>query len=101
MRQERYAEAAELFARSAETYRRTVGENDLDRWRALANPGWAHLRSGQVSAGRGELAAAVTRIERLAGADSYELRQPLEQLGEALTAAGEAQVPPQLWPQET
>jgi tetratricopeptide (TPR) repeat protein len=91
MRQERYADAADLFARSAETYLRTVGENDLDRWRALANLGWAHLRSGQVSAGRGELAAAVTRIERLAGADGYELRQPLEQLGEALTAAGEAQ----------
>lgn len=90
MGQERYARAADLFARAAETYRRTLGEDDLQRWRALANLGFAHFRSGRVSDARGELATAAAKIERLAGADSYELRQPLEQSGEVLTAAGEA-----------
>jgi tetratricopeptide (TPR) repeat protein/tRNA A-37 threonylcarbamoyl transferase component Bud32 len=90
MRQERYARAADLFARAAEIYGRTTGELELDHQRALANLGWAHLRLGRVVEARGEIAAAVDRLERIGGPESYEIRWPLEQLGEALTAAGEA-----------
>jgi tetratricopeptide (TPR) repeat protein/tRNA A-37 threonylcarbamoyl transferase component Bud32 len=90
MRQERYARAADLFARAAELYRRTSGDLELDHQRALANLGWAHLRLGRVVEGRDEIAAAVDRLERIGGPESYEIRWPLEQLGEALTAAGEA-----------
>lgn len=87
---ERYAEAAGLFAAAAETYRRTVGADDVQRHRALANVGWAHLRLGRVAEALPELAAAAGAIERLAGPMSYELRLPLKQLGEAQTTAGEA-----------
>ena len=87
---ERYADAAELFAAAAETYSRTVGEDDLQRHRALANVGWAHLRLGRTGEALAQLAAAVAAIERLGGPRSYELRLPLKQLGEAQTAAGEA-----------
>ena len=90
MRQERYAKAADLFARAAELYRRNRGDLELDQQRALANLGWAHLRLGRVAEGRGEIAAAVDGLERIGGPESYEIRWPLEQLGEALTAAGEA-----------
>ncbi len=90
MHQERYAEAAGLFARAAETYRRIRGEDYLESWRTLANLGWAHVQSGLPSQGRAELAAAVTGVERVAGADSYEVRLPLVQLGQAQTAAGDA-----------
>jgi eukaryotic-like serine/threonine-protein kinase len=90
MRQERYARAADLFARAAEIYQRTRGDRELDHQRALANLGWAHVRLGRVVEGRGELGAAVAALERLGGPETYEIRMPLEQLGEALTATGDA-----------
>ncbi|HEV3457486.1 MAG TPA: serine/threonine-protein kinase, partial [Thermoanaerobaculia bacterium] len=90
MGQERYAEAANLFARAAEIYRRTLGEDDVQRWRAVADLGWAHLRLGRVSEARGELATAVAHVEQAAGPDSYELRLPLAELGEVQIAAGDA-----------
>jgi tetratricopeptide (TPR) repeat protein/tRNA A-37 threonylcarbamoyl transferase component Bud32 len=87
--QEHFVEAAKLFARAAETYRRIAGDDDEQRWRALANLGWAHYKAGRVAEARAELTTAVKTIERIAGGDSYELRLPLAQLGEVLTAAGE------------
>jgi len=90
MGQERYGEAAALFARAAETYRRTLGEDDVQRWRSVADLGWAHLRLGRMSEARRELSTAIAGIERLAGASDYELVQPLEELGELETFAGEA-----------
>jgi tetratricopeptide (TPR) repeat protein/tRNA A-37 threonylcarbamoyl transferase component Bud32 len=89
-RQERYQEAAALLARAAETYRRTLGEDDVQRWRAVADLGWVHLRLGRMSEGRRELGTAVAGIERVGGADGFELVQPLEELGELQTSAGEA-----------
>jgi tetratricopeptide (TPR) repeat protein/tRNA A-37 threonylcarbamoyl transferase component Bud32 len=88
MDQERYQDAAGLFTRAAETYRRTPGANDSERWRALANLGWAHLKLGRVPLARQELGLAVAQLERLAGPESYEVRLPLKQLGETLTQAG-------------
>ena len=90
MRQERYRDAAALLARAAETYRRTLGENDVQRWRAVADLGWAHLRLGRLTEARGELATALAGIERVAGANVYELIQPLQEMGELETSAGEA-----------
>jgi len=90
MGQERYAEAASLLARAAETYRRTMGEDDLQRWRAVADLGWAHLRLGRLAEARAELGSALAGIERLGGVDDYELLQPLQELGELQIAAGEA-----------
>jgi serine/threonine-protein kinase len=88
MAQERYQKAAGLFTRAADTYERTLGANDSQHWRALANLGWAHLKLGQVPLARRELEAAVAQIERLAGPESYELHMPLQELGEAQTEAG-------------
>ena len=90
MGQERYREAAALLARAAETYRRTMGEDDAQRWRAVADLGWAHLRLGRLAEARAELGTALAGIERIGGANDYELIQPLEELGELQTTAGEA-----------
>jgi serine/threonine-protein kinase len=88
MREERYARAADLFARAAEIYQRLRGDQEPDHQRALANLGWAHVRLGRVVEGLGELSAAVAALERQGGPETYEIRLPLEQLGEALMAAG-------------
>ena len=90
MAQERYREAAALLARAAETYRRTMGEDDAQRWRAVADLGWAHLRLGRLPEARAELGTALAGIERLGGVDDYELIQPLQEEGELQTSAGEA-----------
>jgi tetratricopeptide (TPR) repeat protein/tRNA A-37 threonylcarbamoyl transferase component Bud32 len=90
MDQERYQDAAGLFTRAAATSARTQGAGDAERWRAMANLGWAHLKLGQVPLARQELTAAVAQIERLAGPESYEVRLPLKELGQTLTEAGAA-----------
>ncbi len=84
----RYQEAAGLFIRAVDTFERTLKENEVERWRAMANLGWAHLKLGQVPLARRELATAVAQIERLAGPESYEIRLPLKELGEALIKQG-------------
>jgi len=88
MNQKRYEEAAGLLARAAAVYASTLGLDDTEHWRALANLGWAHLKLGRIGLARRELTTAVTRIERLTGPQSYALRLPLKQLGETLTKAG-------------
>jgi tetratricopeptide (TPR) repeat protein len=90
MDQERYQDAAGLFTRAAATYGRIWGQDDLQRWRAIANLGWAHLKLQQVPLARQELSEAVARIEHIAGPESYELRLPLKELGQTLTVAGAA-----------
>jgi eukaryotic-like serine/threonine-protein kinase len=89
MGQERYAAAADDFTRAAELFRRFDGEDDVERWRALANLGGAEERAGRIGEGRVRLAKALAQLERLLGHERYELRLPLEMYGEALTAAGE------------
>jgi eukaryotic-like serine/threonine-protein kinase len=88
MDQERFADAAALFTRAADTLGRTLGPDDFERWRTVANLGWAHLKLKQISRARQELSQAVASIERLSGPDSYALRMPLKELGETLTEAG-------------
>jgi serine/threonine-protein kinase len=88
MGEERYAAAADYFSRSVETYRRIVGPNDAQLWRATANLGYAHFRQGHVAQARGELEAALAHLEALTGPNDYELCRPLEYLGEVLTASG-------------
>jgi tetratricopeptide (TPR) repeat protein len=88
MDQERFQDAAGLFNRAAGTFARTLGKDDVERWRVIANLGWAHLKLKQVPLARQELSEAVASIERLAGPESYELRLPLKELGQTLTEAG-------------
>ncbi|HEX6899755.1 MAG TPA: serine/threonine-protein kinase [Thermoanaerobaculia bacterium] len=88
MNRQSYQEAAGLFARAAAIYERTLGLDDAQHWRALANLGWAHQKLGRIGLARRELATAVTHIEGLTGPESYELRLPLKQLGETLSKAG-------------
>ncbi len=88
MDQERYQEAAGLFTQAAAKLASTLGAEDFDRWRTIANLGWAHLKLGQVALARRELGTAVAKLERLTGPESYELRLPLRELGETLIAAG-------------
>ena len=90
MDQERYQDAAALFTRAAEAYSRIWGPNDSQRWRTIANLGWAHLKLGQKQQARQELTEAVAQIERLSGPESYELRLPLKELGQTLMEIGEA-----------
>src|SRR5260370_20991058 len=89
MKQEHYAPAADFFARAAATFR-LRGDDDQERWRALANLGWAHARLGRAAQARRELETAVARLERLAGSESYVLLVPFQELGEAQTDAGDA-----------
>jgi tetratricopeptide (TPR) repeat protein/tRNA A-37 threonylcarbamoyl transferase component Bud32 len=88
MDQDRYQEAAELFTRAAAKLASTLGPDDPDRWRTLANLGWAHLKLAQVPLARRELELAVAKLEKLTGPESYELRLPLKELGETLTEVG-------------
>jgi eukaryotic-like serine/threonine-protein kinase len=90
LKQERYEEAASLLARAVETYRRTLGDDQVQQWRAVADLGRAHLGLGRVGEARREVTEAVAQIERAAGADTYEVLQPLQALGEIQLAAGEA-----------
>jgi hypothetical protein len=89
MKQEHYAQAADFFARAAALFRMRA-DDDQERWRSLANLGWAHLRLGRAVQARRELETAVATIGRLAGSDSYVLIVPLDELGEAQTAADAA-----------
>ena len=89
MDQERYQDAAALFTRAAEAYGRIWGPNDSQRWRTIANLGWAHLKLGQEQLARRELTEAVAQIERLSGPESYELRLPLKELGQTLMELGD------------
>ncbi len=72
-------------------YRRTIGEDDVQRWRAVADLelertcGWAAWPKARAELGLPRW----PRIERVAGANDYELIQPLEEMGELETAAGE------------
>jgi tetratricopeptide (TPR) repeat protein len=89
MERERYAAAADLFARATAAFRSSLGDDDTQTWRSVANLGSVHYHLGQVRAGRAELAEAVARIEKIEGPVSYELCMPLKQFGEVLSAAGE------------
>jgi tetratricopeptide (TPR) repeat protein/tRNA A-37 threonylcarbamoyl transferase component Bud32 len=88
--QERFAAAADYLERAAAAYRGVMGDDDPQRWRALANLGWAHFRMGRAADARAELTTAVATIERLSG-HGYEVRLPLEQLGQVLTAVGDVE----------
>ncbi|MFL6233961.1 MAG: protein kinase domain-containing protein [Thermoanaerobaculia bacterium] len=90
MDQERFEDAAGLFTRAADTLGRTLGPDDFERWRTIANLGWAHLKLKQIPLARQELSQAVASIERVAGPESYALRLPLKELGQTLTEAGAA-----------
>ena len=90
LERERYAESADLLGRAVVAFRRTVGEDDSQLWRAVASLGSAHFHLGDVRAGRGEIGEAVRRIETSEGPGSYELCLPLKALGEVQTADGEA-----------
>ncbi|HEV3456026.1 MAG TPA: serine/threonine-protein kinase [Thermoanaerobaculia bacterium] len=89
MKQEHYAPAADFFARAAATFR-LRGDDDEERWRALANLGWAHARLGRAAQARRELEIAVATLQGLAGSESYVLLVPFEELAEAQTDAGDA-----------
>jgi tetratricopeptide (TPR) repeat protein/tRNA A-37 threonylcarbamoyl transferase component Bud32 len=89
MRQGRYEEAAQYFTHAAEIYSRALGPDNVQRWRALANLGFAHFHLGKVQQAQSELREAVDKIDHLAGGESYEVRAPLKMLGEVETADGE------------
>jgi tetratricopeptide (TPR) repeat protein/tRNA A-37 threonylcarbamoyl transferase component Bud32 len=86
----RYAEAADLFARAAAGFRRTLGENDPQVWRSVVNLGIAHLRLGRMREARRELTEGLTRIERMYGGETSQLCLPLKALGELQTKTGQA-----------
>jgi tetratricopeptide (TPR) repeat protein len=89
MERERYAAAADLFTRATDAFRRSLGENDTQTWRSVANLGSVQAHLGQRSLGRAELAEAVDRIQKISGPESYELCMPLKQFGEVLSGSGE------------
>jgi tetratricopeptide (TPR) repeat protein/tRNA A-37 threonylcarbamoyl transferase component Bud32 len=90
MDRKRYAEAADLFARAAAGFRRTLGGNDQQVWRDVGMLGIAHLRLGRTREARREITAGVTWMERLFGPESFMLCQPLKELGELQTVTGQA-----------
>jgi serine/threonine-protein kinase len=85
-RRGRYKEAIDFLTRAIDSYVRTLGEDNHQRWRARADLGWALYKAGQIGRGVEELAAAAAAIERQTGPESYDLLRPLEYLGEAQLA---------------
>ncbi|HEY0783323.1 MAG TPA: serine/threonine-protein kinase [Thermoanaerobaculia bacterium] len=85
-----FAQAADYYSRAVQTFRKVLGDGNPETWRTYANLGYVHARLGHVAEGERELATAIERIEATAGAESYALRLPLEQLGEVLIGDGKA-----------
>ena len=86
--QERYAEAASRFEEALAIFRRTRGEKDTLTLTALGNLGNAYLRLGVLDRAESLLRETVTGIETQFGAESDQLRAPLNQLGELLRQGG-------------
>jgi serine/threonine-protein kinase len=85
-----YSDAAELFGRAVAGFRRTLGDKDTQVWRALAQLGEAHTHLGQTAAAGREIPAAISHLEAMNGTASYDLSQPLRELGELQLATGDA-----------
>jgi len=88
--QGRYAEAQEQLEASVATFRKS-GPDELQLYRAMADLATPKLRSGQAKEAEPILREAIRNIERLVGAEGYEVCKPLKRLGEDLIAQGRNQ----------
>ncbi len=82
------AEAAARLTAAAEVYRRTLGTDHGEVYRAVADLGTARQRMGDLDAAERLQREGIAGIERAYGADAYQLAKPLEQLGETLRLRG-------------
>jgi tetratricopeptide (TPR) repeat protein len=88
--QGRYAAAAGEFAEAERMYREADLPNDIQRWRARADYGYALFRIGDPLKGRAAVDAAVAGMDEVTGgADVPEAMRPLRALGEIARAQGE------------
>jgi serine/threonine-protein kinase len=88
--QGRYAAAASEFAEAERMYREADLPNDIQRWRARADYGYALFRIGDPHKGRAAVDAAIAGIDEVTGgADTPEYMRPLRALGEIARAQGE------------
>ncbi len=85
--QGRYAEAREALESSVAIFRKS-GPDEQQQYRALADLATSMLRSGHAREAEPMLREAIQNLERLVGADGYEVRNPLKRLGEDLIALG-------------
>lgn len=81
-------DAASRFTAAAALYRRLGLNYDSEAQRAEANLGYAQLVLGEPRLAVSTLSRAVQGLEASKGPESYQVRLPLRQLGEALRAAG-------------
>jgi tetratricopeptide (TPR) repeat protein len=86
--QGRTAEATERFAAAHQLFREQLGEDHLLTFVALGNVGQARVKSGDHAGAEELLRRTVAGLERLKGATTDELRQPLLALGEAERGQG-------------
>jgi serine/threonine-protein kinase len=88
--QGRLLAAIEEYATAERIYRETDLPNDLQRWRARADYGYALFLTGDVAKGRAAVDSALAGLESEAPAgDTFEFMRPLRALGEIARAQGE------------
>ncbi|MEO7432358.1 MAG: protein kinase [Dokdonella sp.] len=91
--QDRHAEAASEFAIAERLYRKIDQPNDVQRWRARADYGYALFRDGNVAGGRSAIDAALAGMHELMPKDDrFEIMRPLRALGEVARTQGEFEV---------
>ena len=87
----RHRAAATRFAEAAEVYRRVLGDDYGDVWRAEADLGHARQKLGDLGEAERLLRRAVERIGAIYGEASDKLGRPLRLLGETLRLAGKVE----------
>ena len=88
IRQQRWDEAARRLEAAAAGFDATAPETDPQRYRVRADLAEVALRLGRPADALPPLDLAVDAITALTGPQSYELRTPQKQRGEALSAHG-------------
>jgi serine/threonine-protein kinase len=87
IQQDRYGEAEPLLRQAMAVFAKN-GPDEMLTYRTESDLATAQLRSGHAGAAEPLLRDAIANIERLAGAEAYEVRTPLKRLGEDLIALG-------------
>lgn len=89
MGQQRYAEAADEYQRAESLYRQADVPNDVQRWRARSDYGYAIFRIGRAEEGRQAVVAAIAGMREIIGKDDVVQMRPLMALGEILREQGD------------
>ena len=85
--QKRYREAAAQFAQAERIYRAADVPNDVQRWRARADYGYAIFKTGDVANGQRAIESALAGLDKVrTDGETFEYLRPLNALGEVARA---------------